>query len=485
VPIDDGYGREGDLGDDTVALRTFSPGTFFAERFRIEAVLGSGAMGRVYRCRDVAGQRSVAVKVLHKDRVAERDTVERFRREAEALASIGHPCIVEVLAFHRTSDGTPYLVMELLEGVTLQTRIQSGGRFEDPRRLQPIVDGIAGALEAAHGAGVVHRDLKPENVFLPATGNPRVKLLDFGLSRVQAVDAITRAGAILGTPRYMAPEQMEGAAHVHFGVDVYSFGVIVFECLTGQSIYPADDYGQLLGCVIEGRTRRLLELRPDLPSALDAVVQRATRSDPKQRFIGAGALADAYGAAIGSPSRRDALFLGDVTERQMNPSLRPSASLVPSDESTLALDLRAMASPPPPAASTPPVGPAHPAPPATRPPSGPGAAPPSTPAPPAAGSAAPRRSTPPVAATVAMPQLTSGGPNPGWVPPSTPSVTPRPSTAPRPDARPPRPPPAPRGLSRGRLLLLLVLALLVVVPVSAGLGYALRTHLRATRSATP
>ncbi|HJL19881.1 MAG TPA: protein kinase [Sandaracinaceae bacterium LLY-WYZ-13_1] len=330
-----------DEDESTVMMPTFSDGSFFADRYRIESLLGAGAMGRVYAAVELHSGRRVALKVLHKERLAEEETVERFRREAEVLASIGHPCIVEIHTFHHDRDGTPYLAMELLEGVTLKTRLQSAGRFEDPLDLQEVLDGICGALSAAHARGIVHRDLKPDNIFLLATGEPRAKLVDFGLSRLAKADkSLTRSGMILGTPRYMAPEQIRDASSAGPSVDIYSLGILVFEALTGQSPYPAEDYGQLLGCVMEGRTTALEEVRPEL-AAIGEVIRRATHPEVSVRYQSCDELADAYAAAVGRPSRR-AQIASLRRPEPPRPRRHSSATIPVNKGSTLAFDVSAL-----------------------------------------------------------------------------------------------------------------------------------------------
>ena len=320
---------------------TFAAGSFFADRYRIVGLLGSGAMGRVYSAVEIHGDRKVALKVLHAERGAEVETVERFKREGNVLASVGHPCIVEVYAFHRTDKGLPYLAMELLEGLTLKTRLQNGGRFEDPAELQEIIDGLASALEAAHDVGVIHRDLKPDNIFLPATGSPRVKIVDFGLSRVIRPDKnLTQSGMIIGTPRYMAPEQIKDARTIGLTSDLYSLGVVTYECLSGKSPYPAEDYGQLLGCLLEGRSVPFVTARPDLPQ-FDSFMARALAQDPAERYQSGGAFADAYAEALGRPSQRDKFEKAASKSRPARPRSKSHAGMIPSKASTLAWDASA------------------------------------------------------------------------------------------------------------------------------------------------
>jgi serine/threonine protein kinase len=312
--------------DGTEIVAALEPGTFFADRFQVDGRLGMGAMGKVVTATDMTTGQRVALKVLHREKAAQREAAERFTREADVLARLGHPGIVRVVASDKISDGTRWLAMELIEGDTIAQHLRKKGPFT-PVDAYPIVSMICDALDAAHRAEVVHRDLKPENIMLPRGGMPPAKILDFGLARFTQmnVERLTRAGTILGTPRYMAPELIETLKDTDHRADVFAIGVITYELLTGKSIYAAEDVGQLFGAILEGRMRTLQSLRPDLPASLGAVIARAAMRKPADRYQTAGAFAEAYAAAAGIPSQRSGLG-ADVFDDQT--SLEMAAPLV-------------------------------------------------------------------------------------------------------------------------------------------------------------
>src|SRR5579864_6761615 len=216
--------------------------------YEIQSPLGAGGMGEVYRARDTRLDRMVAVKVLPSSFAADADRLQRFEREARSVAALNHP---NILAVHDigTHDGAPYMVCELLEGETLRERLQGG--VLSSRKAVEIAVQIAQGLAAAYDKGIIHRDLKPENIFLTKDG--RVKILDFGLakmarsgseanSRVQTLTSadisLTEAGQVIGTAGYMSPEQVRGIEIDHRS-DIFVFGAILFEMLTGQRALPS------------------------------------------------------------------------------------------------------------------------------------------------------------------------------------------------------------------------------------------------------
>ncbi len=335
------YAAWGDESEDegTEIVAALEPGTFFADRFQVDGRLGMGAMGKVVTATDLTTGQRVALKVLHREKAAQREAAERFTREAEVLARLGHPGIVRVVASDRIKDGTRWLAMELIEGDTIAQRLRKAGPFT-PEAAYPIVSMLCDALDAAHREGIVHRDLKPENVMLPTGGVPPCKILDFGLARFTQmnVERLTRAGTILGTPRYMAPELIESLKDTDLRADVFAVGVITFELLSGKSIYAAEDIGQLFGAILEGRMRSLESLRPDLPVTLGAVIARAAMRKPADRYQTAGAFAEAYATALGIPSQRSRLsgahaMFDDQTnsheQQAMAPLVDPYAPSIP------------------------------------------------------------------------------------------------------------------------------------------------------------
>ncbi len=285
--------------------------------FQIVAPLGAGGMGEVYRARDTRLNRSVAIKILLADVAGDPDRRGRFEREARAVASLTHPhiCTLHDVGRH---DGTDYLVMELLEGETLASRLERGS-MAMPELLARAME-IADALDAAHRVGIVHRDLKPGNIMLTRSG---AKLLDFGLAKLRGdeaplVDGLTRSspltgkGEILGTLQYMSPEQLE-AKPVDARTDIFAFGLIVFEMATGRRAFEGSSAASLIGAILRAPTPHVSALAPEAPSGLDRLLTVCLAKNPDDRWSSAhdvllqlraiadGALAEGTAAA---PTRR-------------------------------------------------------------------------------------------------------------------------------------------------------------------------------------
>jgi serine/threonine protein kinase len=250
-------------------------------------------MGTVFDAEHITIGRSVAVKVLHTSQAQQSDAVRRFHREARAASCIGHPNICEVYDLDTLGDGSPYLVMEKLDGETLAHRIWAERKLS-LYDLIDILEQVLSALIAAHGRGVVHRDIKPENVFLARRFGcpPLVKLLDFGVSKTlwtpvgKSVDDVelTRRGMVMGTPYYMSPEQARGDRDLDGRVDLYACGVILYEALTGHRPFVASSYRALLREVISAKPRPARELRRTLPSGFDAVLGKAMAGNRDHRY---------------------------------------------------------------------------------------------------------------------------------------------------------------------------------------------------------
>jgi serine/threonine-protein kinase len=279
-------------------------GTRVDGRYDVVALLGEGGMGRIYEVRHAALNRAFAMKVLRPELAQDSELAARFIREAKATASVKHPNVVQITDFGRLPDSVPYFAMELLVGHTLGEVIKAAGPVP-PTRGSRIVRKVAGALGAAHAAGVVHRDLKPDNVFLiggsrdlRAPDDPDrirslavlgdgadVRVVDFGAAKIVGSRRVTREGVVFGTPHYMAPEQASGQPVDH-RADIYSLGVIMYEMFTGRVPFEADTYMGVL-------TQHMF-VRPLPPSqmpqaveelgALEGIVLRCLEKKPEDRF---------------------------------------------------------------------------------------------------------------------------------------------------------------------------------------------------------
>lgn len=265
-------------------------GKLLGERYRILSVLGSGAMGDVYLAEHVLLGKRMAVKVLKRAFSQDGEFVRRFEQEATAASRIGHENIVNITDFGRTDDGLLYFVMEALAGQNLGALLAGGRRFPLERAL-PVLTQLCRALGAAHAQGIVHRDLKAENVMLlPGDdGTERVKVLDFGISKVSTGEGgkaarTTQAGAVLGTPTYMAPEQARGDP-VDLRADIYSFGVLAYELLTGTVPFEGANLARVLMKQLaeapEPPSKRCPEA--ELPPRLEALVLQMLEKEPAQR----------------------------------------------------------------------------------------------------------------------------------------------------------------------------------------------------------
>lgn len=278
-------------------------GELLAGRYRVGRLLGAGGMGKVYEAtREDLGRMRVAVKVLHESLLTDVALVARFRREAETVGLINHPNIVRLLDFHAEPNEPPFLVMELLDGFSLRQELTRHGPFS-PGRAVFVASQVLAALAAVHRAHVIHRDIKPDNVLLTTMSGMGdiVKLLDFGVAKLQSVphgETLTQAGTVLGTPTYMAPEHARGAA-IDPRSDLYSVAAVLYEMLSGKAPFGGDNYNALLFAISQGKPEPLAELRPDVPAALVAVIERGMRPEPDERYARAEELADALGPWLG------------------------------------------------------------------------------------------------------------------------------------------------------------------------------------------
>jgi len=254
-------------------------------RYRVERKLGQGGMGAVYLAEQLSIGRRVALKVLSPDFARDDGFVARFRQEATLVAALNekrNPRITLVHDFDQAEDGGLFIVMEWLDGRVLSEVIQREGALKLPRAVRLATE-IAEGLEAAHRAGVVHRDVKPQNIMVLASTDD-IKLMDFGIARLRDPGRtnLTRAGTMMGTPDYMAPEQIEGE-EVTDKTDIYSFGVVFYEMLTGEAPFRANTHTAVLTKQLREQPVPPTRLRPDIPREVEAVVLKALEKDPASR----------------------------------------------------------------------------------------------------------------------------------------------------------------------------------------------------------
>lgn len=294
--------------------------------FQVVRLLGEGGFGEVYEAENPFLQRRAAVKVLHAGMVQDPELVRRFLNEARAASAIRHPNIVDVFDAGVTPDGEPYILMEFLEGDSLQKIILQQGKMNLPT-VQEIARQAGSALSAAHLAGIVHRDLKPENLYLISDANTplgfRVKVLDFGIAKVKHGGELgstlkTQAGLLMGSPAYMSPEQCRDSSDVDHRTDIYSLGIIVYEMLAGIPPFSSKSATEMLVLQMTANPPPLRQHVPDLPENVEQAVARALSKDRELRYSNVdyfvGALAGSYPAATSQGSAPSAV--ADLADRK-------------------------------------------------------------------------------------------------------------------------------------------------------------------------
>ena len=298
-------------------------GTVIAETYVITALLGMGGMGAVWTAehRRLPGKR-VAIKVLL-GATTDAESLARFRREAEIASRIGHPNIVEVLDFNALPSGTPYMILEYLEGDSLAGRLRQGPMAVEP--ALEIIRQVGSALHAAHREQVVHRDLKPDNIFLCPTDSggvltDRVKVLDFGISKIRGSQTVqTQESALLGTPQYMSPEQAYGKnKSIDQRTDVWALGAIVYEMLVGEPAFSGETLAHVIMSIVNDPAPTL-KGRPGVPDRVVHAVDRALQKEPDARFFDvASFIADLTGRPLQTLDRKPSTARGAEALGQTN-----------------------------------------------------------------------------------------------------------------------------------------------------------------------
>lgn len=330
--------------DGSVTIRVQAPGEERDPRlgeklgdYIIAAHVADGAMGAVYEARNADTREKVAIKVLHPNVEADKVAVERFKREYETAELFDHPHIVKVIDFGETAGGQHYMTMEYLAGTELGEVLRNEG-VQTPARALRILAQVGLALEEAHSFGVIHRDLKPDNIFLSKReGGDDVRILDFGSVKLQVETGpkLTAFGTTLGSPYYMSPEQAKGLPDVDTRTDVFAMGAILYELLSGKIAFEAPSVAEILMKIVREMPDPIRSIRPELPPAIDEVIERALAKDKLARFATPTELVEAALAAFGVSgaveewARRPESELADAVARSPGQVSAPLAAAQP------------------------------------------------------------------------------------------------------------------------------------------------------------
>src|SRR5438874_1680812 len=283
-------------------------GTTLSGRYRLEARIGSGGMSTVYRALDETLQRQGASKRMNREVASDSDQLERFRREARAVAQLSHPHIVGVIDAGE-DDGRPYIVLEYVEGETLKNRIRRMGRLPIAEAVAYAIE-IARALGAAHARHIIHRDVKPQNVLIDEEGS--AKVADFGIARTLEEDGLTADGRVLGTTDYVSPEQALGQ-HVTGQSDLYSLGIVLYEMLTGEVPFTGDSQVAVAMKHVREEIPDVQLKRPEISAALAAVLDIATAKQQEDRYANDAELISDLEDVLAIETARAGSATGEVT----------------------------------------------------------------------------------------------------------------------------------------------------------------------------
>src|SRR3954467_9498719 len=283
-------------------------GTLISERYRLDEKIGSGGMSSVYRAFDPTVERRVAIKLMHRALSPDPDQLERFRREARAVAQLNHPHVVTVIDAGE-DEGAPYIVFEYVEGETLKDRIRRLGMLPVPEAVAYSIE-IGRALSAAHAARLVHRDVKPQNVLIDPEG--RAKVTDFGIARSMEAHGLTAAGRVLGTTDYVAPEQAIGDGATEQS-DIYSLGVCLWEMLTGDVPFKGENQVAVAMQHVRDPLPDIQQRRPEVSAVLASIIDRSTRKELANRYSSIAEMVQDLEQALAIEARRGGQLTGEAT----------------------------------------------------------------------------------------------------------------------------------------------------------------------------
>ncbi|MFO0663981.1 MAG: serine/threonine-protein kinase [Polyangiaceae bacterium] len=272
----------------------YNPGDVIDDRYRVVRVIGRGGVGIVHEVTSLATGKNFALKTLIPEAEDNKVVARRFLQEARAAAKLKNPHVCLIEDTGTFSDGTKFLLMELLAGRSVSQILKEDGYYPTERAAHILIE-ASRAIEEAHSVGIIHRDVKPDNLFVAAgeDGTPHVKVVDFGISKMERGSFETAASDVFGTPSYMSPEQLTSSRDVDARSDVWSLGVCLFELLTGELPWEGKNALILATKIMTEPPRSALSLRPDLPKGVAAIIERSLERDPAKRFQTARAFGEA------------------------------------------------------------------------------------------------------------------------------------------------------------------------------------------------